>query len=161
MLLLILCDLHTLTHTHAHTAPGGRQPPKPAKLKRMMKLKDHEVDYTVCGLHCSAIITKDGKLYMYGSVEEDLVDKSSGQSLGKNSTLFSPCGCSFASRRTRVQSPQGVWLFPTNPASHIQPLALRDITLALEGQDHWLCPVSYPSDVKMGLNVHKIAHIDS
>ena len=45
-----------------------------------MKLKDHEVDYTACGPHCSAIITKDGKLYMFGSVEEDLVDKSSGQS---------------------------------------------------------------------------------
>ena len=70
MLLTSLLPLSTL-------APG-RQPPKPLKLKRMAKLKDQEVVGGACGSHATAIVTKDGKLFMFGSLEDDLVDKSTG-----------------------------------------------------------------------------------
>ena len=48
------------------------------KLKRIAKLKDQEIAKCACGPHSSAVISKDGKLFMFGSLEEDLVDKSTG-----------------------------------------------------------------------------------
>ena len=60
-------------------AVGGRGQPKPAKLKRMAKLSKQEVCACACGGHATAMVTRDGKLYMFGSLEEDLVDKASGE----------------------------------------------------------------------------------
>ena len=48
------------------------------KLKRIAKLKDHHIVKTACGTHASAMISKDGKLFMFGSLDEDLTEKSSG-----------------------------------------------------------------------------------
>lgn len=56
----------------------GRGQPKPAKLKRVVKLKEQEVVNCACGGHASAVVTKDGKMFMFGSLEDDLTDKSSG-----------------------------------------------------------------------------------
>ena len=47
-------------------------------MKRITKLKEHEIVTAACGPHVSAMIGKDGKLFMFGSTEEDLVDKSTG-----------------------------------------------------------------------------------
>ena len=58
----------------------GRGPLKPLKLKRVAKLKDQEVVGVVCGTHSTAMISQDGKLFMFGSLEDDLVDSSSGRS---------------------------------------------------------------------------------
>ncbi len=49
------------------------------KLKRVMKLKDQEVVSSACGAHATAMITKDGKVCMFGNLEEDLTDKASGE----------------------------------------------------------------------------------
>ena len=67
-----------MTYIFGHTA-GGRGQPKPSKLKRVAKLSKHEVTGCACGAHATAVVTRDGKLYMFGSLEEDLVDKSSGR----------------------------------------------------------------------------------
>ena len=62
-----------------HTlAPAGRQPPKPMKFKKITKLKDKEVTGCACGTHLSAIVDKEGKMYLFGQLEEDLVDKQTG-----------------------------------------------------------------------------------
>lgn len=65
------------------TVAGGRGQPKPVKLKRVAKLSKQEVCGCACGGHATAMITRDGKLYMFGSLEEDVVDKSSGKYLIK------------------------------------------------------------------------------
>ena len=51
------------------------------KLKRMVKLKEQEVVSSACGSHATAMVTKDGKLFMFGSLEDDLTDKSTGESI--------------------------------------------------------------------------------
>ena len=61
-----------------HTA-GGRGQSKPAKLKRVAKLSKQEVCGCACGGHATGMVTRDGKLYMFGSLEDDLVDKSTGK----------------------------------------------------------------------------------
>lgn len=66
------------------TVAGGRGQPKPVKLKRVAKLSKQEVCGCACGGHATAMITRDGKLYMFGSLEEDVVDKSSGKYLIKD-----------------------------------------------------------------------------
>ena len=48
------------------------------KLKRVTKLKEHEVVSSACGAHATAMVTKDGKLFMFGSLEDELTDKSTG-----------------------------------------------------------------------------------
>lgn len=58
---------------------SGRQAQKPIKLKRMMKLKEQEVVSSACGAHATAMVSKDGKVFMFGNLEEDLTDKSSGE----------------------------------------------------------------------------------
>jgi len=60
--------------------PVGRGPMKPLKLKRVAKLKEQEIVSVACGAHTTAMISKDGKLFMFGSLEDDLVDSSSGES---------------------------------------------------------------------------------
>lgn len=69
----LLIDTHTCTYT-----VGARAQPKPMKLKRINKLKDHHIVKTACGTHASAMVSKDGKLFMFGSLDEDLTEKSSG-----------------------------------------------------------------------------------
>ncbi|XP_011407139.1 PREDICTED: E3 ubiquitin-protein ligase MYCBP2-like, partial [Amphimedon queenslandica] len=59
-------------------APVGRQQPKPVKLKKFSKLKDQEITSCACGPHTTAFIGKDGKLFMFGALEDDLVDKTTG-----------------------------------------------------------------------------------
>ncbi|KAL5460457.1 hypothetical protein EMCRGX_G033908 [Ephydatia muelleri] len=54
--------------------PGRQQ--KPMKLRRMVKMKDQEVAFTACGGHSSALVTRDGKLYLFGGFDEDVTDKS-------------------------------------------------------------------------------------
>ena len=61
-------------------SPVGRGPMKPLKLKRVAKLKEQEIVSVACGAHTTAMISKDGKLFMFGSLEDDLVDSSSGES---------------------------------------------------------------------------------
>ena len=56
--------------------PGRQQ--KPVKLKRIAKLKDQEVAFSACGAHSSALVTRDGKLYLFGSSDEDITDKGGG-----------------------------------------------------------------------------------
>lgn len=58
---------------------GGRGQPKPSKLKKVAKLSKQEVRGCACGGHATAMLTQDGKLYMFGSLEDDLVDKSTGK----------------------------------------------------------------------------------
>ena len=57
---------------------AARAQPKPMKLKRISKLKDYHIIKTACGTHTSAMISKDGKLFMFGNLDEDLTDKTSG-----------------------------------------------------------------------------------
>ena len=45
----------------------------------MNKIKDHEIVSCACGPHTSALISRDGKLFMFGLPEDDLVDKSTGE----------------------------------------------------------------------------------
>ena len=33
---------------------------------------------SACGAHATAMVTKDGQLHMFGSLEEELVDKATG-----------------------------------------------------------------------------------
>ena len=47
------------------------------KLKRMAKMKDHIVG-GACGTHASCLISKDGKVFMFGHLDEDLTDKNTG-----------------------------------------------------------------------------------
>lgn len=61
-----------------YTATRGRGQPKPAKLKRVAKLNKQEVCGCACGGHATAMLTRDGKLYMFGSLDDDIVDKSTG-----------------------------------------------------------------------------------
>lgn len=47
-------------------------------------MKEHEIISCACGPHLSAMITKDGKLLMFGQLgtdEELVVDKSTGECL--------------------------------------------------------------------------------
>ena len=67
--------------SNTHCTAGGRGQPKPAKLKRVAKLSKQEVCGCACGGHATAMVTRDGKLYMFGSLEDDLVDKTSGEKL--------------------------------------------------------------------------------
>ena len=67
----------------ARFSAGGRGQPKPAKLKRVSKLSKQEVSGCACGGHATAMVSRDGKLYMFGSLEDDLVDKSSGECVAK------------------------------------------------------------------------------
>ncbi len=70
----------------------GRQPQKPLQLKRMMKLKDQEVVSSACGSHATAMVTKDGKVFMFGSLEEEVTDKSSGEcNRGSEEALVDTC----------------------------------------------------------------------
>ena len=39
-------------------------------------MKDQEVAFTACGGHSSALVTRDGKLYLFGGFDEDVTDKS-------------------------------------------------------------------------------------
>ena len=59
-------------------AVGGRGQPKPVKLKRVAKLNKQEVCWCACGGHATAMVSRDGKLFMFGSLEDDLVDKATG-----------------------------------------------------------------------------------
>ena len=68
----------------ARLSAGGRGQPKPAKLKRMSKLSKQEVSGCACGGHATAMVSRDGKLYMFGSLEDDLVDKSSGECVAES-----------------------------------------------------------------------------
>ena len=49
----------------------------PAKLKRMAKVKDHIIT-GACGGHAICLISKEGKVFMFGELDENLTDKSSG-----------------------------------------------------------------------------------
>ena len=57
----------------------GRQQPKPTKLKRIAKLKEQEIVSSACGAHATAIVSRDGKLFMFGSLEDDITEKSTGE----------------------------------------------------------------------------------
>ena len=63
-------------------APAGRQSPKPMKLKKITKMKDKEVASCACGTHVSALVDKEGKMYMFGQIEEELIDKQTGKRCG-------------------------------------------------------------------------------
>lgn len=58
---------------------GARQQLKPIKLKRMSKLKDHQIVSSACGTLGTALISNEGKLFMFGNLDEDLTDKSTGE----------------------------------------------------------------------------------
>lgn len=51
---------------------------KPAKLKRMLKLKDQHIVGGACGTHATCLISKDGKVFMFGNLDEGILDKSTG-----------------------------------------------------------------------------------
>lgn len=51
---------------------------KPAKLKRMVKLKDQHIVNGACGAHATCLISKDGKVFMFGNLDDELLDKSTG-----------------------------------------------------------------------------------
>ena len=75
---------HTSSHVTMSTgslvpAVGGRSQLMPVKLKKVAKLKDHIVVSSACGAHATAMVTKDGKLHMFGSLEAGLVDRSTGE----------------------------------------------------------------------------------
>lgn len=48
------------------------------KLKKVGKLKDHVVISCAASQHCTALVSEEGKLFMFGNVEEDVVDKTTG-----------------------------------------------------------------------------------
>ena len=62
-----------------YIAPAGRQSPKPMKFKKITKMKDKQIASCACGTQLSAIIDKEGKMYLFGQVEDDLVDKQTGK----------------------------------------------------------------------------------
>lgn len=57
---------------------GGRNPAKLSKIKKINKLKDQQVLSCAASTHCSAVVTSEGKLFMFGNMEEDIIDKSTG-----------------------------------------------------------------------------------
>ena len=52
---------------------------KPMKMKRIVKLKDHHIVGGACGAHATCFISKDGKVFMFGNLDDDLLDKSTGE----------------------------------------------------------------------------------
>jgi len=57
---------------------AGRQQNKPVKPKRIQKVKDQKIVTSACSTHASALVTSEGKLFMFGNLDEDLTDKSTG-----------------------------------------------------------------------------------
>ena len=41
-------------------------------------MKDHQAITTACGAHGTALISNEGKLFMFGNLEDDVTDKSTG-----------------------------------------------------------------------------------
>lgn len=60
-------------------SPARRQEQNtPMKLKRIGKVKDHHIVSGACGAHATCLISKDGKVFMFGNLDEDLLDKNTG-----------------------------------------------------------------------------------
>ena len=47
-------------------------------MKKINKLKDHQVLSWAASTNCSAAVTTEGKLFMFGKVDEDIIDKTTG-----------------------------------------------------------------------------------
>ena len=52
---------------------------KPTKLKRIAKLKDQHIVTGACGAHTTCLISRDGKVFMFGYQDEDVLDKNTGE----------------------------------------------------------------------------------
>ena len=48
-------------------------------MKRIAKLKDQQIVSGACGTHTMSLISKDGKVFMFGNIEKDIIDKSTGK----------------------------------------------------------------------------------
>ena len=55
-----------------------QQQVKPMKLKRMARLKDQHIVSGACGAHTTCLVSKDGKVFMFGYLEDDILDKTTG-----------------------------------------------------------------------------------
>ena len=76
---------------------GGRHPAKANKPKKMTKVKDHQILSCAANTHCSALVTNDGKLFLFGNIEDDIVDKSSGtMNCGSPTSLLPHFSSSFS-----------------------------------------------------------------
>ena len=49
---------------------------KPAKLKRIGKLKDHHIVSGACGAHATCLISREGSVFMFGNLDEDIVEST-------------------------------------------------------------------------------------
>jgi len=61
-------------------SPLAARVPKPTKLKRIAKVKDSHIVSGVCGGNNCSLICKEGKVFMFGPTEGDIVDKNTGRS---------------------------------------------------------------------------------
>ncbi len=68
---------------HVFTAKNRRQP-KPVKLKKMIRLESRFVVNAACNSGSSAVVTKEGEVYMYGK-DTAHCDHASGESDSFNS----------------------------------------------------------------------------
>ncbi len=59
---------------------AGRQP-KPTKLKRIARVKDSHILSGACGGNNCCLVCKEGKVFMFGPTEGDIVDKNTGEIL--------------------------------------------------------------------------------
>ena len=62
-------------------AAKGRRQPKPVKPKKMIKLEGKHVVHTACNNGTSAVVTKEGEVFMFGK-DVAHCDHASGKNYG-------------------------------------------------------------------------------
>ena len=56
----------------------ARRQPKPLKPKKMIKVEGKNIVYSACNSGTSALVTKEGELYMFGK-DKTYADSASGK----------------------------------------------------------------------------------
>ena len=64
---------------HSRVLLLAARAPKPTKLKRIAKVKDSHIVSGACGGNNCCLICKEGKVFMFGPTEGDIVDKNTGR----------------------------------------------------------------------------------
>lgn len=63
---------------HNPVSAKGRRQPKPVKPKKMIRLESKQVVFAACNSGSSAVVTKDGEVYMFGK-DTSHCDHASGE----------------------------------------------------------------------------------
>lgn len=75
-------EMRRLTNGHMIkiVSAKGRRQPKPVKPKKMIRLESKQVVFAACNSGSSAVVTKDGEVYMFGK-DTSHCDHASGELL--------------------------------------------------------------------------------